>query len=175
MTLRTRVLSVLFATVALLLTSCGQPTDVADVPEEGATPTLEIERDVATQPPEEPGDFQADVTVLNQVGDGDTVLVTNVSTEDPQRAFVVVYDDAHDAPGAPLGHAVVHEAEEGTLRVDLDEPLEDIGTRKLWAVVHVDAAPEGRFDRGNDPVMTADGDEDGDPVRTSFRYTVTSS
>lgn len=168
MSMRARVVAVMIATLALLLTSCGE-SDVAQVPEgEGQTQTAP---DVAaTQPAEEQGEATGDVNVLNQIGDGTTVVLSRVSTDDATRALIVIHDDAEGAPGEPLGFAEVTAAAEGNLTVDLDEPLE-AGSHRLWAVMHVDAEPVGEFEPGVDEVMTTAGD----PVQDEFSYTVTTS
>lgn len=171
MTMRRRLVAILVATLALLLTSCAE-SDVAQVPEDsGQTQTEEVPENVATQQPQEAGEFSGDVNVLNQIGDGQQVVVSRATTDDATRAFVVIYDDVDGAPGAPIGHGQVPAAAEGNLSIELDEPLEEMGSHRLWAVIHIDADPTGEFEPGVDQAMTADGDE----VRDEFAYTVTSS
>lgn len=165
-----RLVAIIVATLALLLTSCDGEQQVADVPaDDGQTET--VPENVATQRPEEPGDLGAQLNVMNQIGDGERVVVSRASTDDPFRAFAVVYDDADDAPGRPIGHAEVHAAAEGALTVTLDEPLTEPGAHKLWVVMHIDADPVGIFDPGADEVITIDGDT----LREDFTYTVTNS
>lgn len=168
---RFRLVAIIVATLALLLTSCGSgEQQVADVPaDEGQTET--VPENVATQAPEEPGDLGASLTVMNQLGDGEQVVISGASTDDPYRAFAVVYDDADDAPGEPIGHAEVNAAAEGALTVTLDEPITESGAHELWVVMHIDADPVGTFDPGVDEAITIDGDT----LRDDFTYTVTSS
>lgn len=172
MSMRFRVVAVLIATLTLLLTSCsgGEP-NVADVPDEGQTETETVPENVATQRPQEPADLGASLNVLNQLGDGERVVVSRASTDDPYRAFAVVYDDVDGAPGQPLGHGKVQAAAEGSVTVTLDEPIAESGSHDLWVVMHIDADPIGTFDPGVDEAITIDGDT----LRDDFTYTVTSS
>lgn len=174
MSLRFRIVVVLLATLTLLLTSCDSgEQQLADVPDNAqmATETETLPENVATQLPEEPSDFDASLRVLNQLGDGERVVVSGASTEGGFRAFAVVYDDAHDTPGEPLGFAPIDKAQEGSVTVELDEPITETGAHKLWVVVHIDTAPEGEFDPGTDRALTIDGET----LRDDFTYTVTSS
>lgn len=172
---RSRVVAVLVATLALLLTSCGSgEQQVADVPaDEGqtATETVTVPENVATQRPQEPGDLGATLNVLNQLGDGEQVVISSASTDGAYRALAVVYDDEDDAPGRPLGYGEVPAAGEGGLTVTLDEPITETGSHQLWVVMHIDADPLGTFDPGVDAAITIDGDT----LRDDFTYTVTSS
>lgn len=172
MTMRTRVVAILIATLALLLTSCAGEDSLVNVPEDGqtATETETVAENVATQRPEEPGDLGGALNAMNQIGAGEAVVVNRASTDDAYRGVVVVYDDEDGAPGRPLGYVSVPAAAEGALTVELDEPLA-AGSHQLWVVMHVDADPVGTFDPGVDEAVTIDGDT----LRDELTYTVTSA
>lgn len=174
MSMRFRIVAILVATLTLLLTSCGGGEEnLRDVADDGqtATETETVPENVATQRPQEPGDLGATLNVLNQLGDGQEVVISRVSTDGSTDGLAVVYDDADGAPGRPLGYAPVQKAHEGTLTVTLDEPLSESGSHQLWVVMHIDAEPVGTFDPGVDEAFTIDGDT----LRDEFTYTVTSS
>lgn len=170
---RFRVVAIIVATLALLLTSCGTgEQQLADVPaDEDQTETVTVPDNVATQRPQEPGDLGATLNVLNQLGAGEQVVISRASTDDGYRALAVVYDDEDGAPGRPLGYAEVPAAAEGSLTVTLDEPITEAGSHPLWVVMHIDADPLGTFDPGVDAAITIDGDT----LRDGFVYTVTNS
>lgn len=168
---RFRVVAVLVATLALLLTSCGSgEQQVADVPADGDR-TETVGDNVATQQAQDQGDFGGTLTVLNQLGDGEQVVISRATTDEATRALAVVYDDEGGAPGQALGHGEVEAAAEGSLTITLDEPLTEPGAHTLWVVLHVDAEPVGEFEPGVDEAITSDGD----PMRDEFSYTVTTS
>lgn len=171
MSMRSRVLAVLIATLTLLLSSCDDATQLRDLPDAESTATRTVDENVATQRPLEPGDLSGTVNALNQLGDGQTVVISRAETEGPVDAWAVVYDDVDGAPGRPLGYARIPAAGEGSLTVELDEPLTETGSHPLWVVVHIDAEPTEQFDPGVDAAMTLDGDT----LRDEFTYTVTSS
>lgn len=156
MTRTMRVMTLLLATLSILLASCGsdESPDVASLASAEPSETETISDVVATDVPDlDRGDVG--ITVSDQTSDGATVTIDEVIALDA-RAFVVIHADEQGAPGEVLGHAPVpFEGPTTDLTVELDAPLSS-GTYTVWAMVHEDNEPIGIYQfPGNDVPATA--------------------
>lgn len=168
MTRTTRMMTLMLATLSILLASCGsdESPDVASLASEGPSETETISDVVATDVPDlDRGDVG--ITVSNQTSDGTSVVIDEVIALDT-RAFVVIHRDEQGAPGEVIGHAPVpFEGPTTGITVDLDTPL-DAGTHTVWAMVHVDNEPIGVYQfPGNDTPATAEGTVIMDPIEVT--------
>jgi hypothetical protein len=181
---RTRLLTLMIATLAILLVSCSPQTDNPDESEDvaalatdepGATESL-----LPNQVPSNLDDLQFEPRVLveDQESEGGAVVVDGVEFSDPRglgnHGWLVIHRDEGGEPGGVLGHVALPPAGlEGPVEIPLDEPLEPEGgvrELQLWAVVHLDGEPQGEFQwPGIDRPLTQNDKVQGE----SFGVTVT--
>ncbi len=162
---RTRLFTLLLATVTILLASCStEPGESPDVssrePDTTQTETLSDTAKVDAEP-DDP--FVGAVEVEDQTSDGATVTVARAGLGDDE-GWVVIHADESGAPGDVLGHAAIEPDQSGAtvdgvegnadVVVTLDQPLEP-GEHVLWAMLHLDAEPAGTYQfPGNDVPVT---------------------
>jgi hypothetical protein len=175
---RLRVFTLVVATLTILLASCttepAESPDVASLAEDDANPTRSVPDVAATDLGDDA--FEGSIAVEDQISDGASVTIASAAIEaealEAARGWVVIHADESGAPGAMLGHVQIPlEGPAEDLVVEFDEPVEG-GVVPLWAMLHIDADPEGTYEfPGPDVPLTLDGD----PVMRAFELTVDST
>ena len=147
------------ATVLALLAACGGSDTPA--PDQASS----TDTSPASTEPGEPGagggnqDVAPDLEFQDQVGEGDTALVSRVGM--PTAGFVVVTAD----DGTVLGSAAVGEGAASDLEVPLDPPLDEDGV--LTATLYADTDEDGSFDEAVDQPVPASPDDAGEGQEVS--------
>ncbi len=171
----TRRVPALLATGALLLGGCATTTQQ---PAEMASPTdpvgtvPQVAQTMVGQ-----NEWEGDLAVSDQSGDGTSVTIDLAAIQggrgvETAQGWVVIHptEDGAVLPQVALGKAPLNGPNRRQdLTVPLDQPIEQ--DAELVAMLHIDAAPQGEFQfPGSDVPL----DQDGDPLKRSFQYTVES-
>lgn len=158
---RSRSLTLIVATLTILLASCGngESPDVSSLATAGPSETVTAPDTVPTENVRDDS-YVGEIAVSDQTSDGTEIAIDRATLEDT-RGWVVIHRDESGAPGEVLGYVQLPAEEPAgerpdPLTVTLDAPLEP-GDHPLWAMLHLDAEPVGTYGfPGEDVPVTSD-------------------